>query len=88
MPVYNRICVNWSSRLSVPKVIKKAFGMGKALGEGKEKKMYAGWEPTLNFIVITSQMGYPETRGMRVCVLQVQQQGSYLRGHGTERLSN
>lgn len=51
-------------------------------------KMYAGWEPTLNFIVITSQMGFAGTRGMRVGVLQVQQPGSYLRGHRTERLSN
>lgn len=31
-------------------------------------KMYVGWEPTLNFIVITSQMGFGETMFIRVVV--------------------
>lgn len=39
-------------------------------------KMYAGWEPTLNFIVITSQMGFAGTRGMRVGVLPVPQKAA------------
>lgn len=43
--------------------------MKKALGEGKEDnggKVYAGWEPTLSFIAITSQMGLGETSGMGI----------------------